>query len=220
MDQLLTPLLTSLSVALAATALVAVPGLALGWLLARRRFPGHALVDGLVQLPLVIPAVAVGYCLLWLLGETGLALAPAALFTRKAAVLAAAVMALPLVARMARLAFEGVDPRLERMARSLGLSPAATLLRVTLPLARRGLAGALVLGFARALGEFGATVVVAGLVPGETETLALAIFEDIQLGDERAALRLVLVAALLSFAAVALAGRLASGGPLDRGARR
>ena len=201
-------LLTSLQVATWATLIVAVPGLWVGWLLARKDFAGRSLVDGLVQLPMVLPAVAVGYGLLWILGANGLALAPSVLFTWKAAVLASSVMALPLVARMAQLAFEGVDPRLELMGRSLGMDRREVFLRVTLPLARRGLAGALVLGFARALGEFGATVVVAGLVPGETRTLALGIFEEIQLGDEAAAFRLVGLAAVLSFGAVALAGRL------------
>ncbi len=199
-------LLTSLQVAFFAILLVAGPGVGLGWLLARRSFPGRTLVDGVVQLPMVLPAVAVGYGLLWMLGAEGLGLAPSLLFTWKAAVLASGVMALPLVARMSQLAFEGVDPRLESMGRSLGLTRRSVFLRVTLPLARRGLAGALVLGFARALGEFGATVVVAGLVPGETRTLALGIFEEIQLGDERATLQLVGLAVLLSFGAVAWAG--------------
>ena len=203
-------LVTSLQVATCALLLIAVPGIGLGWLLARRRFPGRALVDGLVQLPLVLPAVAVGYGLLWLLGAEGFGLAPSILFTWKAAVLASAVMALPLVVRMAQLAFEGVDPRLESMGRSLGLGPLVVYLRVTLPLARRGLGAALVLGFARALGEFGATVIVAGLVPGETRTLALGIFEEIQLGDRAAAFRLVGLAVLLSFGAVGLAGRWSS----------
>jgi len=210
-------LLTSLQVATWATLFVTLPGVWLGWLLARKDFRGHGFVDGLVQLPMVLPAVAVGYGLLWMLGDGGLGLGPSILFTWKAAVLASSVMALPLVARMAQLAFEGVDPRLEAMGRSLGMTRARVFWRVTLPLARRGLAGALVLGFARALGEFGATVVVAGLVPGETRTLALGIFEELQLGDSAAAFRLVGLAALLSFVAVALAGRL---GRRVQGAKR
>lgn len=187
-------------------------GLGLGWFLARKRFVGRAFVEGLVQLPLVVPAVAVGYGLLWLLGRGGLGLAPELLFTRTAASLAAGLMALPLVARLAQVAFEGVDPRLERMAQSCGLSRRAVLFGVTLPLAGRGLVAALVLGFARALGEFGATVVVAGLVPGETRTLALGIFEEIQLGDERGAMSLALIAAACGLAAAVLASRLAPGG--------
>ena len=208
MTELLEPLLISIKVALCATLLVGVPGIALGWLLARREFFGRALLDGLVQLPLVLPAVAVGYGLLWLLGNVGLGLAPSILFTWKGAVLAASIMSLPLVVRMAKLAFEGVDPRLEHMARSLGFSPVRVLFAVTLPLARRGLAASLVLGFGRALGEFGATIIVAGMVPGETGTLALAIFEEIQLGHPESAFSLVAVASLVSFLAVAISGHL------------
>jgi molybdate transport system permease protein len=111
-------------------------------------------------------------------------------------------MALPLVARTARVAFEQVDPRLEGLARTLGLTPARVLLRVTLPLARRGLLAAAILGFSRALGEFGATIIVAGNIPGRTQTLALAIFSEMQLGHDRAALRLVGVTVVLAFAAV------------------
>jgi molybdate transport system permease protein len=219
MDELLEPLLISIKVAFCATLLVGLPGIALGWLLARKRFLGHSLVDGLVQLPLVLPAVAVGYGLLWLLGNAGLSLAPSILFTWKGAVLAAAVMALPLVTRMARLAFEGVDPRLELMARSLGYSPGRVLISVTLPLAGRGLLGSLVLGFGRALGEFGATIIVAGMVPDETNTLALAIFEEIQLGHPESVFRLVGLASLVSFLAVALSSHLMDGARDDKANR-
>jgi molybdate transport system permease protein len=185
---------------------VALPGLALGWLLARREFRGKSVVETVVGLPLVLPPTAVGYLLLMLfsrrgpLGERALGFDPGVLFTLRGAILASAVMSLPLVARTARAAFEGVDPRLERMAQSLGYSAPRTLLRVTLPLARRGLAAALALGFGRALGEFGATVIVAGNIPGRTQTLALAIFNDIQLGDEGHALWLVGLTAAISFA--------------------
>lgn len=201
----------SLQVATWALAWASLPGIGLGWLLARRRFVGRELVEGLVQLPLVVPAVAVGYGLLWLLGGQGLGLAPEVLFTRTAASLASGVMALPLIARMAQLAFEAVDPRLERMARSVGLGRGQVLWRVTLPLAARGLVGALVLGFARALGEFGATIVVAGLVPGETRTLALGIFEEIQLGHQDGALRLALLSAACGLTAAVVASRLTRG---------
>lgn len=206
----------SLQVATWALAWVSLPGIALGWLLARKRFPGRALVDGLVQLPLVVPAVAVGYGLLWLLGAQGLALAPEVLFTRTAASLAAGVMALPLIARLAQVAFEGVDPRLERMAASTGLGRGAVFRSVTLPLAGRGLVAALVLGFGRALGEFGATVVVAGLVPGETRTLALGIFEELQLGRGDAALELAGLAAVCGLVATVVAARLARDGGRER----
>jgi molybdate transport system permease protein len=124
---------------------------------------------------------------------------PRFLFTWKAAVLAAAVMAMPLVARTARAAFAEVDPRLELMGRSNGQGPLTVFRRITLPLARHGLLAAALLGFGRAMGEFGATVIVAGIIPGETETLSLAIFQEIQLGNSAGALELVAIATLLSF---------------------
>jgi molybdate transport system permease protein len=198
----------SLEVAGAATLLVLGPAVAIGWLLARRDFPGKALVETFVALPLVLPPTAVGYAILRLaardgwLGEARLGFETDLLLTRKGAVLAAAVMSLPLAARTARVAFEAVPARLEAMARSLGMSGARTFATVTLPLARRGLLAAAVLGFGRALGEFGATVVVAGNIPGRTQTLALAIFDDIQVGRGDRALFLLGVSALLAFAVI------------------
>jgi molybdate transport system permease protein len=196
----------TLKVAACAVILVAPFALALGWLLARKRFFGRTVLETVVALPLVLPPTAIGYLLLaslgrdgWL-GERALGFDPGVLFTWRAAVLASAVVALPLAARTARAAFEGVDPRLESMARSLGFSRMRTLFGVTLPLARRGLAAALALGFGRALGEFGATVIVAGNIPGRTQTLALAIFEGIQLGDEQRTLALVGLTVVLAFA--------------------
>jgi molybdate transport system permease protein len=207
-------LLVTLRVAAGATALVALPALALGWWLARRDFAGKSVLETLVALPLVLPPTAVGYLLLALfarsgpLGSEALGFDPGILFSARGAVLASAVVALPLAARTARTAFEGVDPRLERMGRSLGLGPAAVLARITLPLARRGLLAALLLAFSRALGEFGATVIVAGNIPGRTQTLALAIFSDIQLGDTRGALRLVGLCVVLAFLSVFFVERL------------
>jgi molybdate transport system permease protein len=196
---------TTLRVALAATALVAPVGIAVGHALARRSFPGKSVVETFVALPLVLPPTAIGYLLLMLfsrsglLGERRLGFDPGLLFTWKAAVLASAVVALPLVARTARAAFEEVEPRFELMARTLGFSRRRTFLSVTLPLARRGLLAAVALGFGRALGEFGATVIVAGNIPGRTQTLALAIFSEIQLGDTQAALRLVAITVAIAF---------------------
>ena len=195
----------TLGVASGAVILVAPIAIGLGWLLARKRFFGRSVVETLVSLPLVLPATAIGYLLLALLGRDGwlgertLGFDPGILFTWRAAVLASAVVALPLSTRVARAAFEGVDPRLESMARSLGASKARTFTTVTLPLARRGLAAALALGFGRALGEFGATVIVAGNIPGRTQTLSLAIFEGIQLGDERRTLTLVGITCVVAF---------------------
>jgi molybdate transport system permease protein len=198
-------LLITLKVALAATLLVAPIGTAIGYLLARREFRGKSVVETIVALPLVLPPTAIGYLLLTLfarrgpLGEESLGFDPDILFTWKAAVLASAVVAIPLVARTARTAFEEVNPRLELMGRTLGMSHARTLIAVTLPLARRGLLAAAALGFGRALGEFGATVIVAGNIPGRTQTLALAIFSEIELGNTTRALYLVAITVVVAF---------------------
>jgi len=199
----LAPVWLSLKVATVASALVFVPATALAYLLARRRFPGRALVETLVELPLVLPPTAVGFGLLLLLGRDGpLESLVAVLFTWWAAVIAAAVMSFPLVVRSARIAFDRYEPRLETMAASLGMTPLQVLTRVTLPLARPGLVAGLLMGFTRALGEFGATILVAGSIPGETRTLALAIYDEIQNGRERQATILLAVAVVLAFAAV------------------
>jgi molybdate transport system permease protein len=195
----------SIEVASAATLLAAVPALCLAWLLARRQFSGKALVETLVAMPLVLPPTAVGYLILHLvsrngpLGQRALGFDPDILLSWKGAVLATAAMSLPILARTARVAIEGVPPRVELMGRSLGYSRFKVLTSLTLPLARRGLCSAFVLGFARALGEFGATVVVAGNVRGRTQTLALAIFEDIQLGRGDSAMHLVAISSALAF---------------------
>ncbi len=176
------PLLLSLQVALVTTLVILPFGVLGGLLLARRRFTGHSIVETLLALPLVLPPTAVGYLMLRLLARDGplgvktLGFDLDLLLTWKGAVAASAVMALPLVARTSRVAFEEIDPRLEAMGRTLGLGPVRTFVTITLPLARRGLLAAALLGFARALGEFGATVIVAGNIPGRTQTLALAIF--------------------------------------------
>lgn len=207
-------LLVTLRVAFCAAALVTPLGIAAGFVLARHAFPGKTLVETIVALPLVLPATAIGYILLDLLardgwlGERALGFDLGILFTWRAAVLATAVVAFPLVARTARAAFEDVDPRLEGLARTLGMSRMRTFALVTLPLARRGLLAAGLLGFGRALGEFGATVIVAGNIPGRTQTLALAIFSEIQLGDARAAWRLVAITAVLALVVTACVERL------------
>jgi len=202
------PLLISLKVAFWATVLILPPGILLGLLLARGGFRGKSFVETLASLPLVLPPTAVGYLLLVLLARNGplgeliLGFDLDVLFTWKAAALASSVMALPLVVRTARVAFEEVDRRLEGVARTLGLGPARTFIEITLPLARRGLLAAAVLGFSRALGEFGATIIVAGNIPGKTQTLALAIFSDMQIGHDREALALVAMTVVLAFAAI------------------
>jgi molybdate transport system permease protein len=198
-------LLTTLRVAVFATLLAAPTAVLIGFLLARKSFRGKSIVETFVALPLVLPPTAIGYLLLTLLARNGplgantLGFDPNLLFTWKGAVLASAVMSIPLAARSARTAFEEVSPRLELMARTLGMSPLRSFLAVTLPLARRGLLAAVVLGFGRAVGEFGATVVVAGNIPGRTQTLALAIFSEIQLGNTQRALHYVAITVVAAF---------------------
>ncbi len=198
----------SLQVATAATLAVLVPALLLAYLLARREFPAKGLVSALAGLPLVMPPTAVGYLLLRLfatdgpLGRATLGFDLGVLLTWKGAVIASSVMAFPLVVRTARVAFEGVDPRLEMMARSLGHGRAETWLRFTLPLAWRGILAAAILGFTRALGEFGATVIVAGNIPGRTQTLASAIYSAQQVGAQSEAYFLLAVAVAAGLAAI------------------
>jgi len=203
--------LFTLGVAILSTLLILPPGVALGWLLARRRWPGKSVVETLVALPLVIPPVATGLILLKLFGRRGPlgrlcenVFGVEIVFTWKAVVLATAVMALPLLVRAARVAFEEVPVRLENVARTLGAGPWRMFFTISLPLARRGLLAGTVLAFARALGEFGATVMIAGMIPGETITLALGIYHDVQLGHDAAAFALLAVSVVLAFGAVTL----------------
>ena len=202
------PLLLTLRVAAVATALIAPPAVGLGYLLARREFLGKPVVATVATLPLVLPPTAVGFLLLTLfaadgpLGRRTLGFDPGILLTWKAAVLAEAILAFPLVVRTARVTFEGIDPRLGLMSRTLGHSPASAFLRTTLPLGARGIAAALLLGFTRAVGEFGATIVLAGNIPGRTQTLASAIFSAQQAGRDQAALALAGASLALGFVAV------------------
>ncbi|NVJ05480.1 molybdate ABC transporter permease subunit [Myxococcus sp. AM001] len=198
----------TLWVAALATLLILPPGLAVAYALARWDGPGKGVVETLLTLPLVLPPTAVGLVLLELLGRNGPlgrvldAWGVEVVFTPKAVVLASAVMAFPLLVRSARSGFEEVDPRLVAVARTLGASRTRAFFRVTLPLAWRGVLVGALLAFSRALGEFGATVLVAGNIPGRTQTLSLAIFQRTQLGRDAEALRLAGVAALLAFVAV------------------
>lgn len=191
-----------------ATALVMVPGTLVAYLLARRDFRGKRIVSTLFSLPLVLPPTAVGYLLLRTfavdgpLGRDTLGIDLDVILSWKAVVIACAVMATPLVVRTARVSFEAVDPRYEDMARTLGHGRAATFLRYTLPMARRGLMAALILGFTRAVGEFGATIILAGNIPGRTQTLATAIFSAQQAGRESEANVLLVIALVAGFAAV------------------
>jgi molybdate transport system permease protein len=186
-------------------------GIALAAALARYRGPGKTAIETLLALPLVLPPTAVGIVLLELLskgnplGARLAALGILSVFTWKAVLLATMVMSLPLLVRSARTAFEEVDPRLVGIARTLGCGPLAAFFRVTLPLAWRGVLAGTVLAFARALGEFGATIMVAGNIPGRTRTLALAIFHDNQIGRDDRALLLAGVTAALAFGALWIA---------------
>jgi len=202
-------------VATVATAVVLVPGTLLAYLLARFEFRGKGVLSTLLTLPLVLPPTAVGFLLLRLLAVDGplgrrvLGFDLDLILTWKGAVVATAVMALPLVVRTARVTFEGIDPRLEAMDRTLGHRPAAVFVRTTLPLAYRGLLAAAILGFTRAVGEFGATVTLAGNIPGRTQTLASAIFAAQQAGQDDEAMFLLVVALAVGFVAIYASERLA-----------
>jgi molybdate transport system permease protein len=205
----------SIRVAIAATVLNALIGIPLAYLLARRAFRGRALIDLVVTLPLVLPPTVTGYYLIVLLGRRGWLGGPvyaltgwSVAFTWYAAVIAATVMALPLLVRTARAAIESVDRELEKAAFTLGRSEWRTALEVTLPLARNGIVAGLVLAFARALGEFGATLMLAGNIPGKTTTVPLAIYTAVQTGEMNEAILLVLALTALSCLVLVLAGRL------------
>jgi len=182
------PIFLSLRVAAVSTLLAGLLGVGLAWVLTRRRFPGRALLESILLLPLVLPPTVVGFYLLILLGRSGplgAALEAAGMeivFTWRAAVIAAAVASLPLVVKAVQAAFEGVDPRIEAAARTLRSAP-SVFLTVTLPLAWRGILAGLILAFARGLGEFGITLMLAGSIPGRTQTLALAIYDAVQGND-------------------------------------
>ena len=209
MSEILQVTLFTLGVAFLGMLLILPPGIALGWVLARRRWPGKTVVETLVALPLVIPPVATGLILLKLFGRRGLlggffeqTLGIEIVFTWKAVVLATAVMSFPLLVRTARVAFEEIDTRLEEAARTLGAGPWDVFWTITLPVGARGLLAGSVLAFARALGEFGATVMIAGMIPGRTITLALGIYQEVQLGRDGDALQLVAISVVLAFIAV------------------
>ncbi len=203
----------TLGVAALSTLLILPFGIALAWMFARREWPGKSLVETFVALPLVLPPVATGLILLMLLGRRGVlggflekSLGLEIVFTWRAVVVATAVMSFPLLVSTARVAFESVNPRLERIARTLGAGPWRVFTTITLPLAMRGLAGGAALAFARALGEFGATIMVAGFIPGKTVTLALSIHHLAQLGQDREALILLAISVAIAFGSVWLSG--------------
>ena len=213
----------SLKVASWATGIDLVLGVAVGFALAHRRFPGRDLIDALLLLPMVMPPTVLGYYLLVVLGRRG----PLGgwlqdtfginlIFTWQGAVIAAAIVAFPFVCKSARAAFEEVHPQYRQAARVLGLGEAAVFFRVTLPLAWRGILAGTLLAFTRALGEFGATLMVAGSIPGKTQTLSIAVYEAVQAGRDDLANRLVLIISAVAVVVLVAAGRLA---PARIGAR-
>lgn len=208
----------SLKVAGFATALNIVLGIAVGFFLARTRFPGRDLLDTVLTLPMVMPPTVLGYYLLvlvgrksafgsWLYDTFGINL----IFTWQGAVIAATVVAFPLVFKPARAAFEAVDSQLEQAARVLGVSELSIFFRITLPLAWRGILAGVLLAFARALGEFGATLMVAGSIPGKTQTLSIAVYEAVQAGKDDTANMLVIITSIVCVVVLLSASRLAPG---------
>ena len=212
------PLALSLKVAGWSTAINLVLGVGIGWLLARKRFPGREFLDAVLTLPMVLPPTVLGYYLLvvigkrgwlggWLYDSFGINL----IFTWQGAVIAATIVAFPLVLKASRAAFENVEPQLEKAARVLGLGEWAVFFRVTLPMAWRGVLAGVLLAFARALGEFGATLMVAGSIPGRTQTLSVAVYEAVQAGQDDTANLLVIVTSVTCIVVLLAAGRLAPG---------
>ena len=202
----------TLLMAALATLVMLPPGLALAWVLARRQFRGRSVLETLVSLPIVIPPVATGLILLQLFGRRGPIgrilepLGVEVVFTWKAVVIAMAVMGLPLFVRAARAAFEQVDQRYESIAATLGARPWRVFWTVSVPLAWRGVVAGLVLGYSRAVGEFGATIMLAGSLPG-TRTLSIAIYRDAELGNDAAVMALIACSVAIGFVAVYGANR-------------
>ncbi|MDO9199154.1 molybdate ABC transporter permease subunit [Rhodoferax sp.] len=211
------PLILSLQVASVATLLALVVGIALGWLFARRRFPGSTVLEAACMLPLVLPPTVIGYGILVLAGRRS-ALGNwlrehfdyTIIFSWHGAVVASAVVALPLVLKSSSAAFAGVDRTLEAAACTLRQSPWSVFMRVTLPLAWRGILAGTLLAFARAMGEFGASLMVAGSIPHQTQTLSMAIYDAVQAGQDDAALLLVLVTSVISIAVLVASSRFLS----------
>jgi molybdate transport system permease protein len=214
----LAPLVLSFQIATLATLVAAIVGIGIATLLANARFPGRDLVDVVVTAPIVLPPTVLGYYLLVALGRRGVVghafealLGSSIVFTRTGAVVAATVGALPLVVKSGRAALEGVEPTLMRAARTLGAGPARAFFTVQLPLAGRGIVAALMLAFARSLGDFGITLMVAGDIPGETQTASLAIYDAIQEHRDAAALGMVLALTATAIAILYAVNKLTAG---------
>jgi molybdate transport system permease protein len=215
LGQAVIPLFLTLKVAGFATLLALLLGVLVAFALARHDFPGRDLLDALCTLPMVMPPTVLGYYLIVVIGRRGWLgqylweyFGVTLMFTWPGAVIAAAVVAFPLVFKAARAALEGVDPQLEGAARTLGVSESGVFLRVTLPLAWRGILAGTMLAFARAMGEFGATLMVAGNIPGQTQTLSLAVYDAVQAGRDDLANFLVIVTSVVCVLILLASGRL------------
>ncbi len=213
--QMLQPLWLTLKVALLATLIAGACGIAVGRWMAQRRFAGHSVLDAMLVLPMVLPPTVLGYYLIVLIGRHGVIgqwleqwFGIQLLFTWQGAVIAAAVVAFPLIYKAARAAFEDTDARFAQAARTLGASEWEVFWRIALPLATRGIAAGLALTFARAMGEFGATLMIAGNLPGRTQTLSVAVYTAVQAGDDPLALSLTLVISVLCISLLVVASRL------------
>ena len=212
---MLTPLWLTLKVALLATLLAGMVGIALGWWMSQRRFAGKDVVDALLMLPMVLPPTVLGYYLIVLIGRNGVFgqyldrwFGINLIFTWQGAVIAASLVSLPLIYKAARAAFEDVDGRFLHAARTLGAGEFEIFVRIALPLAMRGIAAGLMLAFARAMGEFGATLMIAGNLPGKTQTLSIAIYDAVQSGNDAQALWLTLVISVVCVVVLMASGRM------------
>jgi molybdate transport system permease protein len=222
LDQILFPLYITLWIAVISSILVLCSGVLIAYVFARRDFRGKELAELFVTLPLVLPPTVIGYLLVVLVGKNGFLgqlifkiLGTGILFTWQAAVIAAYTVSLPLMVRTAKAAIEAVDKELEYAAYILGKSELETALSITLPLAKKGILAGFVLSFARAVGEFGATLMLAGNIPGKTNTMSISIYSAFQAGNNELAGMLVLVLIIMSLLSIALTGKIASRGKLE-----
>ncbi|RYF59536.1 MAG: molybdate ABC transporter permease subunit [Comamonadaceae bacterium] len=212
---MLAPLWLTLQIALLATLAAGAVGIAMGWWMSQRRFVGKNLVDALLMLPMVLPPTVLGYYLIVVIGRNGVLgqyldrwFGINLMFTWQGAVVAASLVSLPLIYKAARAAFEEVDTRFMHAARTLGAGEWEIFLRVALPLAVRGIAAGLMLAFARAMGEFGATLMIAGNLPGKTQTLSIAIYDAVQAGNDAQALWLTLVISVVCVVILVVSSRM------------
>lgn len=222
LDQVWFPLSITLWIAAISSLLVLCSGVAIAYIFARRDFRGKELAELLVTLPLILPPTVIGYLLVITVGKNGFlghlifeVLGTGIMFTWQAAVIAAYTVSLPLMVRTAQAAIEAVDKELEYAAYILGRSELETALMVTLPLAKRGILAGLVLSFARAVGEFGATLMLAGNIPGKTNTMSISIYSAFQAGNNELANILVLVLVFISLLSIVLTGKIVSRGKFE-----